>query len=239
MYNDDSIPGLSNLILWGNTAVTSGRQMHNQDASVTFTTSLVQGGLTGSGIYNQDSTVSDGGGNLDADPDFVRDPDPGYGGWDGVDDDYGDLRLTVGSPAIDTGTNDAIGLPTDLDGNPRVMDGDGDGTPTVDMGAYEYIPPQILTVVLAGDGSGTVIGVGIDCFTGTGADCSETYPYGTVVTLSASADQGSTFTSWSSACSGVADCEVTMDAPISVTATFTKDQDIEENKLFLPLITIR
>jgi len=143
MFNDghigDSKPSLSNVILWGNTAVISGSQIYNEYASVTITTSLVQGGINGSGVYNQDSTVNDGGGNLDADPDFVRDPDPGPdGSWDGVDDDYGDLHLGAGSPADDSGTNSAISLPTDLDGNPRVIDGDGDGTATVDMGAYEF-----------------------------------------------------------------------------------------------------
>jgi predicted outer membrane repeat protein len=136
MFNNSSSPSLSNLILWGNTAVISGSQIYNLNASVTITTSLVQGGLTG-GIEGS-GTVNDGGGNLDADPEFVRDPDPGPDGdWDGVDDDYGDLHLSSGSPAIDSGTNSAISLPTDLDGDPRIVDGDGDGTATVDMGAYE------------------------------------------------------------------------------------------------------
>jgi hypothetical protein len=226
MYNGDdnlgtSSPSLDNLILWGNTAVISGSQMYNDKAGVVITTSLVQGGLFGSGVYNDNCTIIDGGGNLSTDPNFVRDPDPGPdGNWDGVDDDYGDLHLKVDSPAIDTGTNDAITLTVDLDGNPRVVDGDGDGTATVDMGAYEFPPAQMLTVVLAGDGRGTVTGDGINCFTGTGADCTETYPYGTSVTLSASADPGSTFTGWGGSCSGTGDCQVTMDAPVSVTATF-------------------
>jgi len=68
------------------------------------------------------SCGSDFGGNIDADPRFVRDPDPGADGqWDGVDDDYGDLHLQSGSPAIDTGTNATLhyDCPTmDLDGNP-------------------------------------------------------------------------------------------------------------------------
>jgi predicted outer membrane repeat protein len=136
--NGTSSPGLSNVILWGNTAVISGSQLYNGSASITVTTSLVQGGFNGSGVYNQDSAVIDGGGNLAADPDFVRHPDPGPDGdWDGVDDDYGDLHLRSGSPAVDSGTNSAISLPTDLDGDPRIVDGDGDGTATVDMGAYE------------------------------------------------------------------------------------------------------
>jgi len=29
---------------------------------------------------------------------------------------------------------------TDLDGHPRIVDGNGDSTATVDMGAYEYQP---------------------------------------------------------------------------------------------------
>jgi predicted outer membrane repeat protein len=153
-----SSPGLNNIILWGNTAAISGSQMYNEDISVTITTSLVQGGITGSGVHNENSTVTDGGGNLSADPDFVRDPDPGTdGNWDGVDDDYGDLHLMVGSPAIDTGTDSAISLPTDLDGNPRRVDGDGDGTAIVDMGAYEYNCPtgSILYVDHTASGTGS------------------------------------------------------------------------------------
>jgi uncharacterized repeat protein (TIGR02543 family) len=43
------------------------------------------------------------------------------------------------------------------------------------------------------------------------------------VTLTASADTGSTFTGWGGACSGTANCVVTMDAAKTVTATFTLD----------------
>ena len=49
-----------------------------------------------------------------------------------VDLENGDVHLQYRSPCIDSGTNDAIGLPlTDLDGNPRIING------IVDMGAYE------------------------------------------------------------------------------------------------------
>jgi len=44
--------------------------------------------------------------------------------------------LQAGSPAIDAGT--AGGTPqTDFEGVPRTLDGNGDGTPVIDMGAYE------------------------------------------------------------------------------------------------------
>ena len=53
-----------------------------------------------------------------------------------------DYRLNAGSPCIDTGSNSVSGLPaTDLDGNPRIADGDSNGTATVDMGAYEFSTP--------------------------------------------------------------------------------------------------
>lgn len=75
-----------------------------------------------------------------------------------------------------------------------------------------------LTVSKAGAGSGTVTSnpVGLSC----GATCSQNYTSGTLVTLSAAVDPGSTFTGWSGACSGTGTCSVTMSAARSVTATF-------------------
>jgi hypothetical protein len=49
-----------------------------------------------------------------------------------------------------------------------------------------------LTVSKAGTGSGTVMGNGINC----GGDCSESYPSGTQVSLTATAATGSTFLRW-------------------------------------------
>jgi len=75
-----------------------------------------------------------------------------------------------------------------------------------------------LTVTKAGSGAGTVTSTpsGIDC----GVDCTESYAYNTVVTLSAAPAAGSRFTGWSGACAGTGSCVVTMDAAKSVTATF-------------------
>ncbi|MFQ5807169.1 MAG: hypothetical protein ACE5I3_12040, partial [Phycisphaerae bacterium] len=98
----------------------------------------------------------DGIGNIDADPLFVDPdgPDNDPNTWE--DNDY---RLSVGSPCIDAGDNDAVPpdiadldgdgdvdepIPFDLDGNPRFVDDpgmpdSGNGTPPiVDMGAYEF-----------------------------------------------------------------------------------------------------
>jgi uncharacterized protein (DUF2141 family) len=78
--------------------------------------------------------------------------------------------------------------------------------------------PYTLTVAKAGTGAGTVTSspVGISC----GADCSEAYSPGTVVTLSQAAAAGSSFAGWSGACTGTGSCQVTIDAAKSVTATF-------------------
>ena len=77
-----------------------------------------------------------------------------------------------------------------------------------------------LTVTKAGTGSGVVRST--DGLISCGADCSESYPEGTVVTLTAQPGKGSAFTSWSGDCSGTGiSCQVTMDAERAVTATFT------------------
>ena len=57
-----------------------------------------------------------------------------------VDPDAGDFRLGPGSRCADAGDNSVIPgeIETDLGGNPRFVDADGDGTATVDIGAYEY-----------------------------------------------------------------------------------------------------
>ena len=80
-------------------------------------------------------------------------------------------------------------------------------------------PPGTFTVTMfkGGKGTGKVVSAptGIDC----GAICSANFINNTTVTLTATADGGSTFTGWSgSGCTGTGDCVVNTAA--SVTATF-------------------
>ncbi len=70
-----------------------------------------------------------GSGNIDADPQFM-------------DPDRADYHLRLGSPCVDSGFNDWA--PNhDLDGDPRPLDGNGDGVATADMGADELLPARV------------------------------------------------------------------------------------------------
>jgi len=148
MYNvSDSSPTVTNCVFWANAdsgGITAESQIYNHPTNgvnvPVVTYSCVQDAVAG------DLNVYPGVGNIDVNPMFVLDPDPGLDGlWDGVDDEYGDLHLQAGSPGINVGDNSAVasaGVSTDLDGNIRVLGG------TVDMGAYEWpsLSPSVPTL---------------------------------------------------------------------------------------------
>ena len=100
----------------------------------------------------------------------------------------------------------------------------GTGTCTISMSSTQSVMAtfnapgnQTLTVTKTGSGTVTSSPAGINC----GLDCSESYPYNTIVTLTASATSPSTFGGWSGGgCSGTGTCIVTMSTAKSVTATF-------------------
>jgi hypothetical protein len=136
------------------------------------------------------------------------------------------------SEAYDAGT--VVTLTATPDANSTFTEWGGDGascgsatTCQVTMDAakvisatFTLIPPEtfVLTVSTQGTGTGSVGSspAGITC----GADCSETFDAGTVVTLTATPDANSIFTGWSGACTGTGPCTVTMDEDRAVTATF-------------------
>jgi len=73
-------------------------------------------------------------GNISADPLFTNPT-------------LGDYHLQLGSLSIDTGDNQAPNLPdTDIDGDPRILDGNGDGTAIIDMGVDEFLAPSLRSV---------------------------------------------------------------------------------------------
>ena len=75
-----------------------------------------------------------------------------------------------------------------------------------------------LNLTKAGTGSGMITSVpaGISC----GSYCNGSYFDGTILTLTATPSEGSTFAGWLGACSGTGTCIVTMDGDKAVTATF-------------------
>lgn len=114
--NTDVSSYVSNNIIWGNSAKTSGSDIYS--------------GCDGASkieFYNNDYHSLGGDikfsiSQIDADPLFV----------DAASDNY---HLTPTSPCIDAGFNNTPGLPSeDFDGNPRIAPTDG----VVDMGAYEF-----------------------------------------------------------------------------------------------------
>jgi hypothetical protein len=134
MFNHSSSPALTNCTFWGNSAGGGGGVYNDYDSSPALTNSILWSD-TPDEIYNYNLSgipiiaFSDiqggyvGEGNIDADPLFLE-------------PDNGDFHLGPGSPCIDAGTNP--GAPaTDYEGDPRPIDGDGDGTATVDMGVDE------------------------------------------------------------------------------------------------------
>lgn len=108
--------------------------------SITVSNSIIWG-HTGMDISGDSITVNysdiEGGfpgtGNIDLDPMFL-------------DAANGDYHLTRTSPCVDAGNNAAAsGIASDMDGEARIIDGDGDMTATVDMGADE-LPEMLLEV---------------------------------------------------------------------------------------------
>jgi hypothetical protein len=82
--------------------------------------------------YSDTEMCLPGEGNICDDPRFV---DPANG----------DYHLRSDSPCIDKGTNENA-PETDFEGDPRPFDGDSDGFAVVDMGADEWLPPDILDI---------------------------------------------------------------------------------------------
>jgi parallel beta-helix repeat protein len=142
----DANPTLTNCTLTGNESETGGGLTCTQYSSPALTNCILW--LDAPDEICLDSgnpvvmycDVRDGWfgpGIIDADPLF-RDPD----GPDGdpatlADNDY---RLAPGSPCIDAGDPEFVPdfSPTDRDGDKRIWDGDGDGLPRVDIGAFEF-----------------------------------------------------------------------------------------------------
>lgn len=150
IYNAGYQMYLWNSIIWGNTA-SEGQQIYTFNSPASSKTYLensnIQGGVTGAYggyFYNQLPST-----NISSDPK-----------WAGPD--AGNFQLRDTSPCIDAGSNNAPNLPAvDFEGDNRIVDGNGDGTATVDMGVDEFIPGKLIFGVYYVNGSVTASGNGL------------------------------------------------------------------------------
>jgi hypothetical protein len=99
-------------------------------------------------------------------------------------------------------------------------DADGVSPYTDEVCAASAYDGPTVTVSKAGTGTGTVASspAGINC----GTACSASYPAGTLVTLAATPDPGTVFNGWSTGCAGTAPCTLAGNAPVTITASFSR-----------------
>ena len=109
---------LNNCTLSGNSAANGGGS-----GNCTLTNCIVFGNSAATGAETMGSTLS-----------FCYTNDPQF-----VDAVAGNCRLQLNSPCIDAGNNAYMSAGLDLDGTPRPLDSNNDGTAVVDMGCYEYL----------------------------------------------------------------------------------------------------
>jgi hypothetical protein len=153
MYNySSSNPTVTNCTFWRNSALTN-----------------IAGENTGGGIYTESGSPkvtncilwNDKGGEIHGTGNVTySDVQDGWGGTNNINIDPqfadADGRLLPSSPCVDGGDDGAVNVAADLDGNPRIADGDLDGISVVDMGAYEtpgplYVPADYPTIQSAID----------------------------------------------------------------------------------------
>jgi predicted outer membrane repeat protein len=118
VFSEDVPSTFFNCIIWGNSAGSGAPGIHSQAGASSGRPAVRYCDVEGSSVYP-------GTGNIRMDPRLV-------------DPDTNDVSLLFDSPCVDAGSNSAVaGISGDFDGRTRVVDGDGDGTAVVDMGAFE------------------------------------------------------------------------------------------------------
>jgi hypothetical protein len=121
---DNQVQFFNNLMIGqrGQSAVFCDGTYSSQPPSVANSDAFSPGGTGFDGTCVGLGTQN---GNISANPRFVN--------------RFVNFMLNADSPAIDAGTNSAPLLPRkDLSGQPRIVDGNDDGTAVIDMGAYEF-----------------------------------------------------------------------------------------------------
>lgn len=193
-----SLLNLYNNIIWGNEALAGGDIYFEFDPE--YPEAPESNGFNNN-YSNLSGSWTNSGSNINSDPQFVE-------------AENGNYHLQSTSPCIDTGMNNVPWLPVgDYEGDPRIFDGNDDGTATVDIGADEFIgiPLQTLTI-LSSSGGSTNPAPGI-----------YSYEEGTEATITAIPNTHFRFSHWSGDISS-SDNPITiiMDSDKSIIASFVR-----------------
>ncbi len=140
MANEASTLGLRNCTMTRNDAEDKGGALYNNyDSDATAYNSIIYGNTANTGLdwHNEDTDSSFSAYSCDI---YTSNP-PGLANISQIPGFLAssNYHLRPDSPCIDAGNNSLVpsGLTTDLDGNLRITDGDGNCIARVDMGAYE------------------------------------------------------------------------------------------------------
>ena len=114
--NGTSAPSLNNCLFWGNTG--SAKSLSNFLAAPQVNYCLLEENGCPAGATCDTNTI------FGQNPFFADVPNH-------------DLQIPPCSPAVEVGNNGLNSSTLDLAGNPRAFDADGNGTATIDLGAYE------------------------------------------------------------------------------------------------------
>jgi len=164
IYNYNSASAITNATISGNSALegsdsdNGGGGIWNSTSSLLIRNTIITSN-SGGGIFTDSSAatsdyndvwnnsgsdytgLSAGTHDISVDPRFI-------------DVTAGDYRLQAGSSCIDAGSNTAVpsSITMDFHGNPRIADGNRDGTAIADIGAIEYPDTLTLSVTTPANG---------------------------------------------------------------------------------------
>ncbi|MGH2989488.1 MAG: right-handed parallel beta-helix repeat-containing protein [Gaiellaceae bacterium] len=130
VFGNDLFPNAAHLTLDSSIVGNQIGPVNGATCAITFS----RGPVTGSGCDNFQTTAA---------PQFVNPAANNY-------------HLRAGSPMIDQG-NPAAATGSDLDGNPRAMDGNTDCIVRRDIGADEFVPPAPVATITSGPAVGSMI----------------------------------------------------------------------------------